>query len=85
MSTYLFAFIVSEFEKYGNDDLKIITRAEYQNYTHFAYEVAKRAIKAYDEYTQQPYKQLGLPLLQMAGSPKFPHNGMENWGLIIYR
>nr|XP_014098415.1 aminopeptidase Ey [Bactrocera oleae] len=85
MSTYLFAFLLSEHEQYGSDDLKVITRAEYQNYTLFAYEVAERAIKAYDEYTRQPYKQLGLPLMQLAGSPKFPHNGMENWGLIIYK
>uniref|UniRef100_W8BYW8 Aminopeptidase n=2 Tax=Ceratitis capitata TaxID=7213 RepID=W8BYW8_CERCA len=84
MSTYLVAFIVSEFEEYGSDELKIITRAEYQNKTHFAYEVAERAINAYDAYTQQPYKELGLDVMQMAGSPKFPHNGMENWGLVIY-
>lgn len=84
MSTYLVAFIVSEFEEYGSDELKIITRAEYQNKTHFAYEVAERAIDAYDVYTKQPYKELGLDVMQMAGSPKFPHNGMENWGLVIY-
>ncbi|XP_036342051.1 aminopeptidase N-like [Rhagoletis pomonella] len=84
MSTYLFAFIVSEFAKRGSEDLKIITRAEYINKTDFAYQVSEQAIKAYDEYTQLPYKQLGLTIMQKAGSPKFPYNGMENWGLVIY-
>ncbi|XP_054725813.1 aminopeptidase N [Anastrepha obliqua] len=84
MSTYLVAFIVSEFVKHGSDDLKFITRTEYENKTEFAYQVAERSIKAYGEYTQQPYKELGLRIMQKAGSPKFPHNGMENWGLVIY-
>ncbi|KAM7364532.1 uncharacterized protein ACRADG_000990 [Cochliomyia hominivorax] len=85
MSTYLVAFLISDFESYGNEDLKIIMHSKYNGKTNFAYEVAQKALKAYDNYTQIPYKSLGNAVMQKVGSNYFPHGGMENWGLVIYK
>ncbi|XP_034485935.1 membrane alanyl aminopeptidase [Drosophila innubila] len=85
MSTYLLAFVISEYQARGNvSDYAVVSRPEYFSKTEFSYKVGERALAAYDGEFQQPYKQLGNQVLLFASSPRFPHNGMENWGLIIY-
>lgn len=85
MSSYLVAFVISDFESSGNDDLKIIMHSKFKGKTDFAFEVGLKALEAYDNYTQMSYKSLGNSIMQKVGSPKFPHSGMENWGLVIYK
>lgn len=85
MSTYLVAFLISDFESYGSEDLKIIMHSQFNGKTNFTYEVAEKALEYYDNYTQMPYKTLGNTIMQKVGSNYFPHGGMENWGLVIYR
>lgn len=86
MSTYLLAFIVSEYQARGNlSEFAVVSRPEYYNNTKFSFDIGEKVLKAYDELFQQPYKTLGNELLLFASSPRFPHNGMENWGLIIFR
>lgn len=86
MSTYLLAFVISEYQARGNvSDYAVVSRPEYYSKTEFSYRVGQNARLAFDLEFQQPYKQLGNELLLFASSPRFPHNGMENWGLIIYR
>uniref|UniRef100_A0A034WMQ0 Aminopeptidase n=1 Tax=Bactrocera dorsalis TaxID=27457 RepID=A0A034WMQ0_BACDO len=84
MPTYLFAFILSEFVSHGTDTYKIVTRVEHENKTDFAYKVGERATKAFSEYFQIPYKK-SISYMQLAAAPNFPYNGMENWGLMIYK
>lgn len=69
----------------GNNDFKLILNWKYQNKTSFTHEVALKTMETYDRYTEMPYKSLGNPTMQMAGSNSFPHSGMENWGLIMYK
>ncbi|KAH8417484.1 hypothetical protein KR222_000995, partial [Zaprionus bogoriensis] len=86
MSTYLLAFVISEYKARGDtNELAMYTRSEYYNYTEFSYSVAQRVLPAYDELFQLPYKQLGNELFQYATTPRFPHNSMENWGLVIFK
>ncbi|XP_030573301.1 membrane alanyl aminopeptidase-like [Drosophila novamexicana] len=85
MSTYLLAFVVSEYQARGNSSLSILTRPAYYNYTEFSYSVAERVLPAFGELFQQSYQQLGNELLQYATTPRFPHNSMENWGLVIFK
>ena len=85
MSTYLVAFVISDFESHGNEDLRIIMHTQFKNKTNFAFEVGLKALEAYDNYTGMPYKTMGNTLMQKVGSNHFPHSGMENWGLIIYK
>ncbi|TDG43475.1 hypothetical protein AWZ03_010120 [Drosophila navojoa] len=85
MSTYLLAFMVAESQARGNlSDLAVVSRPQDYNNSEFSYNVAQRARDAYDKLFQHPYKELGNEALLHAASPRFPHNGMENWGLIIY-
>ncbi|KAH8358869.1 hypothetical protein KR093_002955, partial [Drosophila rubida] len=85
MSTYLLAFVISEYQARGSpSDLAIYSRPEYYSKTEDSYNIGQRVVAAYNEVFKMPYKQLGNEVLQFATSPRFPHNGMENWGLIIY-
>ncbi|XP_075168188.1 membrane alanyl aminopeptidase [Haematobia irritans] len=84
MSTYLVAFLVGDFDVQGDNDFKMIMNSKVSNKTQYSHEVALKTLAAYDAYTQIPYKTLGNTLMQKAGSIRFPHNGMENWGLVIY-
>ncbi|XP_070852188.1 aminopeptidase N isoform X2 [Drosophila suzukii] len=85
MSTYLLAFMVASYSARGNvSDFAVLTRPEFYNHTEFSHQVGQRVIPAYGELFQIPYAELGNEVLQYASSPRFPHNGMENWGLIIY-
>ncbi|XP_062123710.1 aminopeptidase N-like [Drosophila sulfurigaster albostrigata] len=85
MSTYLLAFVISEYSRVqGDTELALYSRPENINKTTFSYQVGQLAVAAYNEIFQLPYQQLGNDVLQFTSSPRFPHNGMENWGLIIY-
>lgn len=85
MSTYLLAFMIASFSARGNvSEFSVLTRPEFHNYTEFSYHVGQLVVPAYEELFQSPYRELGNDVLQYASSPRFPHNGMENWGLIIY-
>ena len=86
MSTYLVAFMVTtNFKIRGDSTYAVITHADVYDYTQFSYVAGEKIIDAYGSLFNRTYEELGNPLMQMAGSPKFPHNGMENWGLTIYR
>ncbi|KAH8335449.1 hypothetical protein KR074_002144 [Drosophila pseudoananassae] len=85
MSTYLLAFMVAGYTARGNtSDFSVLSRPEFYNNTEFSYEVGQRVIQAYNALFPLHYTELGNDVLQYASSPRFPHNGMENWGLIIY-
>ncbi|KAH8341862.1 hypothetical protein KR059_002704 [Drosophila kikkawai] len=85
MSTYLLAFMIADYSARGNvSQFAVLARPEFYNYTEFSYHVGLQVVTEYEKLFQSPYQQLGNDVLQYASSPRFPHNGMENWGLIIY-
>lgn len=78
--------MVSEYRARGNiSEIAVITRPEDYNKTEFSYNVARSVLDAYGDLFQHSYKDLGNQVLLHATTPRFPHNGMENWGLIIYK
>uniref|UniRef100_A0A1I8Q2F1 Aminopeptidase n=1 Tax=Stomoxys calcitrans TaxID=35570 RepID=A0A1I8Q2F1_STOCA len=85
MSTYGVAFVVGDFLVEGSNDFKLIMHPKFKNKTNLTQEVAVKAIAAYDAYTQMSYKSMGNEIMQMLGVNRFPHSGMENWGLILYK
>ncbi|XP_034485022.1 membrane alanyl aminopeptidase-like [Drosophila innubila] len=86
MSTYLLAFVISGYRARGNtSEMAIYTRPEFYQYTEFSYSVAQRALPAFENIFQTSYKELGNELFQYATTPRFPHNSMENWGLVIFK
>ncbi|XP_042437231.1 aminopeptidase M1-A-like [Zingiber officinale] len=87
MSTYLVAFVIGSLdyiETYSPDGLKIRVYASVgkSNRGKFALDLAVKTLDLYKRYFSIPY---GLPKLDMVGVPSLRCEGMENYGLIIYR
>ncbi|XP_077418370.1 endoplasmic reticulum aminopeptidase 1b [Vanacampus margaritifer] len=87
MSTYLVAFIVSDFHsvsKMTQNGVKISVYAvaEKLNQTDFALDAAVKLLDFYDNYFNIPYP---LPKQDLAAIPDFQSGAMENWGLTTYR
>ncbi|KAM9810647.1 endoplasmic reticulum aminopeptidase 1b [Neosynchiropus ocellatus] len=87
MSTYLVAFIVSDFlsvSKTTQHGVKITVYAvpEKINQTAFALDAAVKLLDFYDDYFDIPYP---LPKQDLAAIPDFQSGAMENWGLTTYR
>ncbi|XP_041644089.1 endoplasmic reticulum aminopeptidase 1b [Cheilinus undulatus] len=87
MSTYLVAYIVSDFQsvsKITKHGVKITVYAvaEKINQTAFALDAAVKLLDFYDDFFDIPYP---LPKQDLAAIPDFQSGAMENWGLTTYR
>ncbi|XP_069840540.1 aminopeptidase N-like [Dendropsophus ebraccatus] len=85
MSTYLVAFIVSEFRSVGNDRVKIWGRKkaiEDENQGAYALSVTEPILNFFATYYGIPYP---LPKSDQVALPDFSAGAMENWGLVTYR
>ncbi|KAM3925883.1 aminopeptidase N-like [Leptodactylus fuscus] len=85
MSTYLVAFIVSQFKAVGDDMVKIWGRQkaiEDFNQGEYALNVTKPILEFFEKYYDAPYP---LPKSDQVAIPDFGAGAMENWGLVIYR
>nr|XP_033337087.1 endoplasmic reticulum aminopeptidase 1-like [Megalopta genalis] len=91
MSTYLVAFLVSDFECLesslrtlsGNSiPVKVCARPMYKNKTRFALDVAVRTMEYYLTVFNIDYP---LPKLDLVAIPDFNAGAMENWGLVTFR
>uniref|UniRef100_A0A8C9VGY1 Aminopeptidase n=1 Tax=Scleropages formosus TaxID=113540 RepID=A0A8C9VGY1_SCLFO len=79
MSTYLVAFIVSDFL---NRYISVYAAPEKIDQTEFALKAAVKLLDFYDDYFGIPYS---LPKQDLAAIPDFQSGAMENWGLTTYR
>ncbi|XP_059049749.1 aminopeptidase N-like [Achroia grisella] len=96
MSTYLLAYLVSEFQYIGNVDsygnvtqdaiynipFKVFSRPGTQDTAEFALDFGQKNMVAFENYTEFLYS---FPKLDKAAIPDFTAGAMENWGLVLYR
>lgn len=89
MSTYLVAFLVSEFEAAHSTvsgDFGVYTRPDAKNQTDYAFDFGVRVVNALSDYFGIDYYSTNANLkLDHVALPDFRAGAMENWGLVKYR
>ncbi|XP_038223211.1 aminopeptidase N-like [Zerene cesonia] len=88
-STYLLAYLVSNFEYVSNEQnpiydvpFRVYSRPGTRDTAAFALDFGQRNMIALENYTDIKY---ALPKFDKAAVPDFAAGAMENWGLVIYR
>ncbi|CAH0605709.1 unnamed protein product [Chrysodeixis includens] len=89
MSTYLLAYLVSNFEYIENtqDDIyhipfRVYSRPGTQTGAEFALRFGQQNMVALEKYVEFDY---AFPKIDKAAVPDFAAGAMENWGLVVYR
>ncbi|XP_035168096.1 aminopeptidase N [Oxyura jamaicensis] len=88
MSTYLLAFIVSQFDYVYNDSGKVLIRiwgrpqAIAEGQGAYALQVTGPILSFFEQHYNTAYP---LPKSDQVGLPDFNAGAMENWGLVTYR
>ncbi|XP_037798461.1 aminopeptidase N-like [Penaeus monodon] len=87
MSTYLVAFIVSDFAHVstivnGNVLFRVWARQAAIDQAEYAMEVGPKILTYFEEYFNLPFP---LPKVDMVALTDFSARGMENWGLTTYK
>lgn len=85
MSSYLLAFVVSEFTSSLNHfDQAVWARPEMKKYTEFGRDIGRQLLAHFSNYTAYDYF-THMEKLDMVAVPDNRAGGMENYGLITFR
>ncbi|XP_014203834.1 aminopeptidase N [Copidosoma floridanum] len=84
MSTYLVAFIVSDFKAMhsSTSNVSVWARAEAIEQAAYSLEIGPKMLSHFEEFFKIKFP---LPKIDMVALPDFSAGAMENWGLITYR
>lgn len=83
MSTYLVAFIVSEFKCRENNDrtFSVCSRPNAYAQTEYSFDVGQTLLKNFDKLFEYPYSSVPeMKKMTMVALPDFSAGAMENWG-----
>ncbi|XP_055548788.1 aminopeptidase N-like [Wyeomyia smithii] len=84
MSSYLLAFVVSDFESKGDNLQSIYARPNAIEETDFALEAGGKILTALSSHIGISYYD-SMPEMKQFAIPDFAAGAMENWGLVTYR
>nr|AWI48529.1 alanine aminopeptidase N1 [Anopheles stephensi] len=84
MSSYLLAFVVSDFLYRIDGTQRVYVRPNAFQQATFALEAGVKILKVLDEHLGIPYSTY-MPTLNQIAVPDFAAGAMENWGLVTYR
>uniref|UniRef100_A0A1Q3FGJ4 Aminopeptidase N n=2 Tax=Culex tarsalis TaxID=7177 RepID=A0A1Q3FGJ4_CULTA len=84
MSTYLVAFVVSNFDSIGTDTQRVYVRPNAIKEAEFAQEAGEKILAALDSHLKMRYSEQ-MPEMKQFAIPDFAAGAMENWGLVTYR
>ena len=86
MSTYLVAFVVSDYVNTTNakGTFRVWTKEDAANQAKYALEVGEKVIGQLDEYTGIKYSE-HMEKMDQISIKDFTAGAMENWGLVTYR
>ncbi|XP_065349188.1 aminopeptidase Ey-like [Cloeon dipterum] len=86
MSTYLVAFVVSDFAYLestpANTTFRVWARPDAIAQASYSLDIAPKVLDFFEDYFNVPYP---LPKMDMIAVPDFSSGAMENWGLVTYR
>ncbi|XP_076258211.1 suppressor of ER stress-induced death [Rhynchophorus ferrugineus] len=82
MSTYLVAFVISDFRFIKSGEFSIWARPSALSQAEYSLEIGPKVLKYYEQFFGIKYP---LPKIDMVAIPDFSAGAMENWGLITYR
>ncbi|KAM8705010.1 hypothetical protein ACLKA7_009465 [Drosophila subpalustris] len=85
MSTYLLAFIISEFTIRKDDTFGVLARPEFYQQTQYSFNVGRKILTEMGNYLKKDYYSMGNDKMDMAAIPDFSSGAMENWGLLTFR
>ncbi|XP_077524917.1 aminopeptidase N-like isoform X2 [Amblyomma americanum] len=82
MSTYLLAFVVSDFESRGDNKFRVWARPNAISAVDYSLSIGPKILEFYEQYFSEKYP---LPKTDMVALPDFNAGAMENWGLVTFR
>ncbi|KAF5289209.1 hypothetical protein FQR65_LT00096 [Abscondita terminalis] len=82
MSTYLVAFVVSDFVSLKNGNFSVWVRKEAELQAKYSLDAGPKILKYFEDFFQIKFP---LPKVDMIALPDFAAGAMENWGLVTYR
>ncbi|XP_050542648.1 aminopeptidase N-like isoform X2 [Daktulosphaira vitifoliae] len=82
MSTYLVAFVISDFEYLSSETFRVWARSEVLQHTNYAREIGPKILRFYEDFFSIPYP---LKKIDLIALPDFGGGAMENWGLVTFR
>lgn len=81
MSTYLVAFVVSEFQcrENGDKNFTVCSRPPAYDQTEYSLDIGQKTLAKFDELFDYPYNKQ-MKKMHMIALPDFAAGAMENWG-----